>query len=76
MNLNNLINDCRAICMNGRLDQFWEKCNSLARSLNSNALDNDQMINVAITQIDSIINDNDAKNHSPFNLGLLIMRKG
>ena len=73
MNLNTLINDCRAICMTGRLDQFWDKCNSLARGFTN--LDNDQLINVAITQVDSIITDNDAKNHSPFNLGLLLMRK-
>ena len=74
MNLNPIISECRTLCENGRLEQFWEKCNSLGRNLNSNSLENDQMVNVAITQVDSIINDNDSTSHAPFNLGLLLMR--
>jgi hypothetical protein len=73
MNLNSLINDCRTVCLTGNLEQFWSKCNQLNQSLSS-SVENDQMVNVAITQVDSIINDNDPLRHAPFNLGLLLIR--
>jgi len=71
----NIINECRAICISGRLNNsnanLWMKCQTLGE--NWGKADTDESINVAITEIDVILSENDSK-QDPFTLALLLMR--
>merc|ERR1712131_580798 len=71
----NIINECRAMCISGRLNNsnanLWIKCQTLGE--NWGKADTDESINVAITEIDVILSENDSK-QDPFTLALLLMR--
>jgi len=68
-----LINECRALCIESSAtrENIWAKCSVLGQIWSE--ADSDEAINVAITQIDEIINTNNETQH-PFTLALLMIR--
>jgi len=70
-----LTNECRAFSLSDHSwTIFWDKCTNLSRSISPQGDGiSDEVVNVAITQVDAIINENE-NSCNTFKLAMLLMR--